>query len=98
MEDTVTVVARITARMDTAERLQATLADLVDPTRGEKGCVSYTLFKNNADPTEFVFIEQWQGDASIDAHMASPHVQAALERAGSLLAKAPEIQRYSPLR
>ena len=93
--ESVRVVATITAQPDKADELKAVLLSLIAPTRAEDGCLSYQLFQNNADADDFVFVEEWASDAAIDAHMTTPHLQDALSRVQSLLAKAPDIRRYS---
>ncbi len=95
---TVRVVARMIAKPETIAELQSVLTGLVEPTRVEEGCVSYELLQNVADSTDFTFVEQWSTDAALDAHLASPHLQAALERLGDLLAGEPDIQRYRLVR
>ena len=95
--DIVRVVARITARPDTVGTLKTVLLALIEPTSREKGCTAYRLLQNNADPTDFTFIEEWESDAAMDAHLAGPHVQAALSQVPALLAKAPDIQKHTLL-
>ena len=96
--DAVRVVAKVTARPEKADELESVLAALVGPTRAEPGCVSYELGQSQTDACEFVFVEEWASGSAIDAHMKTPHVQEAFSKAQSLLAKPPEISRYSILR
>jgi quinol monooxygenase YgiN len=96
--ESVRVVARITSQPDKVEELKSVLLGLVEPTRLEKGCVSYQLVQDKTDLVEFVFIEEWISDSAIDAHMTSSHVQDAFSKAQSLLAKAPDIRKYVTLR
>ncbi|MCC6135112.1 MAG: antibiotic biosynthesis monooxygenase [Candidatus Contendobacter sp.] len=88
------VIARLTARPDTVARLQIILAGLLEPTRRETGCRSYTLLHNLADPTDFTFVEEWADAAALDAHLQTPHLQTALAQAVSLLTTDPDIRRY----
>lgn len=92
---TLRVVAHITARPDTVDETKKVLLGLIEPTRAEEGCVNYELLQNNADPTDLTFVEEWSGDAALDAHLATPHLQSALERFGDLLAVPPDIRRYT---
>ena len=94
-DETVRVVARITAQPDKIAELKSLLIGLIAPTRGERGCVSYQLCQSKDDPAEFVFIEEWASAQAIDSHMRTPHVQAAFAKAPSLLAKPPDIRNYS---
>lgn len=93
--DSVRIVATVTGQPGKAAELKAMLLDLIAPTRAEAGCVSYQLLQNNSDPSDFVFVEEWTSDAAIDEHMASAHLRDVVTRAQSLLAKAPDIRRYS---
>ncbi len=96
--ESVRVVVRITARPEKVEELKALLRGLVEPTRREKGCVSYQLLQNKADPTDFTFVEEWESDAAIDSHFETPHVQEALSKIPSLAAREPDIRRYVIIR
>ena len=93
--DSLRVVATITAQPDKADELKSILLGLMAPTRAEAGCLSYQLLQNNSDPSDFVFVEEWTSDAAIDEHMTTAHLQDAITQAQSLLAKAPDIRRYS---
>ncbi|WP_411726644.1 putative quinol monooxygenase [Methyloglobulus sp.] len=91
---TVRVIARVTSFPDKVEELKGLLLNLVEPTRREKGCLSYQLLQDKTNAAEFVFIEEWAGDSAENAHMTTAHVQDTLLKAQSLLAKAPDIGRY----
>ena len=92
--ETVKVVAKITAKRDKVEDLKSILLGVVGPTRTEKGCVSYQLWQNKTDESDFVFVEEWTSDAAIDNHMTTSHVQDALSKIESMLAQEPDIRRY----
>jgi quinol monooxygenase YgiN len=50
------------------------------------------------DPTVFTFVEEWESNETLDAHLESPHILAFKERAGDLLACDPDIRRYTLLK
>src|SRR5262245_10860959 len=91
----ITVLARITAREGQGNALAIVLQKLVAPTCREPGCISYRLMQNAENPCDFNTIEQWRDATAIDAHMQSPHVQAAITQAMPLLAAVPDIRQYS---
>ena len=95
--DAVRVIARVTARPERVEEVKTRLQDLVNPTRAEKGCISYEVCQSNTAPAQFVCIEAWASADDIAAHMRTPHVQAAFAKAQSLLAAPPQIDDYSVL-
>lgn len=89
------VVAHLTSKPETIDETRAALEAFVTPTRAEAGCIVYELMQNNADPTDFTFVEEWESDETLDAHLASPHISAFKECAGELLACDPDIRRYT---
>jgi quinol monooxygenase YgiN len=93
--ETVRVIASVTALPDKLEELKSILLGLVEPTRKEDGCLSYHLYQNKTEASDFVFVEEWTSDSAIESHMATPHVQDALSRCRLLFAREPDISRYS---
>ncbi len=91
------VVAHIRARREKQEELRKTLLGLVGPTRKEAGCVRYQLYRNNTDPQDFTFVEEWESDAALDEHLKKPHLQAAFAAFPDLVEGTPAVNRYSPI-
>lgn len=91
------VVAHILSKPEKIGELREMLLGFLEPTRREAGCIRYEVHVNNADPCEFMFIEEWESDEALDAHLASPHIQAAFPRVPELCAAAPDIRRYTLL-
>jgi quinol monooxygenase YgiN len=87
------VVAHITAQADKIEQLKELALALAIPTRQEPGCRKYEWHQNTADPTDITCIEEWESDAALDDHLASPHVKAALSRTPEV-ATGVDIRRY----
>jgi quinol monooxygenase YgiN len=94
-EGTLRVVARMVARPEAVEEVREVLAGLVAPTRAEPGRLVYELLQNNSDPADFTFVEEWESDAALDAHLASRHIRDARAKLPALLAAEPDIRRYS---
>ena len=92
------VVARVTARTETVAQVRSILSELVEPTRKESGCISYELLQNDSDPTDFTFVEEWESNGALDAHLGMPHFLKTVAAIEGLLATAPDIRRYSLLR
>jgi quinol monooxygenase YgiN len=47
--------------------------ELTGPTRAEPGCRMYLVHRSAADPRKFFLYEQYDDQAALDAHRASPH-------------------------
>lgn len=91
------VLARITVKPESAAAAREILLTLVSETRKEPGCRAYELFQRADAPHEFQTVEQWDDQASVDAHMASPHIGAAIAAAGPMFAAPPEIRAFDKL-
>ncbi len=94
MSQSVTLIAKITARPEAAETIAPALLKLAAESRKEAGCTSYAVVRDIAEPHVFALVEEWVSVAALDAHNTMPHVHEALSQAGPLLAKPPEIGRY----
>jgi quinol monooxygenase YgiN len=90
----VRVVARVVALPDKVAEVKSVLLELIDPTRQENGCIVYELLHNHKDPTDFTFVEEWETQALLDAHLASPHIAAAASQLEGLLAAELDIRLY----
>jgi quinol monooxygenase YgiN len=91
------VVAVITAKAGSEQQVQQALAEIVEATRSEPGCISYDLHVSAVDPATFITMESWRSQADLDAHLQTPHVQAALAAAGDHRAQAPAIHPLMPV-
>lgn len=92
------VVARVAAKANSVEQVRAILMGVVEPTRREPGCLSYQLLQNQADPTDFTFIEEWASAAAEQSHFTTPHISNALRQLPGLLAAEPDVRRDTVLK
>lgn len=67
------VVASFLAKPGKEEALRAKLLAMIAPTRAEKGCVSYDVHVDQANPAQFYFIENWKDEGALAAHLKTPH-------------------------
>jgi quinol monooxygenase YgiN len=82
--------------IDPANRDKAIAAALrvMEETRREPGCISYTFSGDFADLGRVRVFEEWESQAALDAHFASPHMAAFQAAVGGLGVKRVAIQRY----
>ncbi len=74
-----TVIAKVKANPSSIEKVSNELQKLVEPTRNEKGCVDYSLYQDNDEPTIFMFYENWESREDLDNHMISLHFKTCFE-------------------
>ena len=88
------VVALFKARSGQVEALKAALTGLIEPTCKEKGCLVYELHQNTENSTDFAFIEEWENNETLDAHLKSAHILEAIPKVSALVMAPPDIRRY----
>ena len=93
----VTVVARINAKRGKEDQVQKELSSLISPSRRDPGCINYDLHRSQANPTHFLFFENWESREQLDAHLAKPDLQATLARLKDLVSEPPEITMWDKI-
>jgi quinol monooxygenase YgiN len=93
----VVVVGSFIARPGREDEAVQAFRDLVEPTHREEGCILYALNQGADDPAKLAFIERWASREALEAHLASPHIKAILERAEDLFGDSGSITVYNAL-
>jgi len=79
------VVANNYIREDAVEKFLEITKELVAKTNElDAGCISYQLARSVTDPTHFAVIEEWEDQASLDAHMKAAHFLELIPQLGAL--------------
>ena len=91
------VVAVIAVKPGSESIVEKTLRALAESSRADHGCLAYDLFASDSVPGTLVTIEKWQSQEDIDAHMASPHMAAALAAVGDHFDGFPAIHHLRSL-
>lgn len=83
-------------RIEPANREAAVTAarDMMEATRREPGCISYTMSADLADQGAFHIFEEWESQAALDAHFKTPHMAAFQKQVGGLGVLEMKVQRY----
>jgi quinol monooxygenase YgiN len=97
MQGKVTVIAFHRAKPGKEQALREALLAVCAPTRAEKGCINYDLHESPDQPGVLVFLENWECMEDLDAHLASPHIEAFRKVAPDLLAEPPDITLWSEI-
>ncbi len=94
MNDSLTVIAHVRAKPGQESRVRQILENLLAPTRAEAGCINYDLHQSRTDPALFVFYENWESEAHLDAHARSVHIQSFRKLADETLAEPVQITKW----
>ncbi len=91
MERTITVTARMKAKRGMEGPAKQELLALTGPTRAEAGCISYDLHCATADPSLFLFFENWRSKEDLDRHLEMPYIKEVFAKAEELFEHPPEV-------
>lgn len=69
----INVVATGKVKKECIEEYKKIASELVGETKKENGCLAYDLFQDIDCETTLVFLESWESQAHLDAHMQSEH-------------------------
>ena len=67
------ISARIFIKAEKVDAFLAATKDLIEKSRAEEGCVSYSLYQDPEDKTKLLFFEEWKNQAAVDSHFATEH-------------------------
>lgn len=88
------IVARYVIKKECIQQYHALVRDLVEATRKEKGCIVYCSNQSIQDERIHCFLEDWEDQASIDAHMKSEHFTRIVPQFTDLLAEEAIMDLY----
>ena len=85
-----------TVSIDPANVETATEAAIVmmQETRKEPGCISYTFSASLEEPGTYRIFEEWESQEALDAHFTAPHMATFQKAMGGMGVRAMEVQRY----
>jgi quinol monooxygenase YgiN len=62
---------RVTIRPENRQELFQTISSLLNPIRGERGCLDYRFYQEAGDENSFVLIGEWETRDDCDQHLQS---------------------------
>lgn len=65
---------------------------IIDNTRKEEGCLSYTLYQDPFEKTTFIFVERYKNQEAIDAHFAAPYFKEFGVKTADMTTKPMEVK------
>ncbi len=84
-------VVKQPVRAKYADEFPSLVAEFVEASRAEPGCISFDWYRSADDPNLYVLIELFTDDDAGRAHVESDHFAKAMESMQRWLAAAPEI-------
>ena len=83
-------------RIDPAKREKAVAMalEMMEESRKEAGCLSYSFTGDLADPARFRIFEEWESADALKIHFETPHMARFQAAIGDLGVQEMTVQRY----
>ena len=88
----IVVVGRVTTDADKRAELVRVGEAVAAASREEAGCLNYRLYQSTDDENAFVFVEEWEDDAALQQHFATPHIATFMRDVAPLVTSPPEVR------
>jgi quinol monooxygenase YgiN len=75
----------IEVTVDAKSQVPALLAQLAEASRKEAGVLNFEILQRPDPASQFLTVEAWKDQKSLDAHMAAPHTKQFLDRIQPML-------------
>lgn len=69
------ISAQVLIKPEKVDAFISAAQGLIEKSRAEAGCVSYSLYQDPKDKTKFLFFEEWKNQTAVDVHFATDHFQ-----------------------
>ncbi|MCF2447730.1 antibiotic biosynthesis monooxygenase [Dyadobacter sp. CY345] len=79
------LTAFVKSKPGKSEDLKVQLLNLVANSTKEAACIQYDLHQSNEEPDVFIFHEEWESQAGLDVHNASPYISDFITLAPDLI-------------
>ena len=88
----VKVTAREYIKAECVDEFLSKIKVLVEKTNAlDPGCIRYELCRDVSNPLNFVMLEEWEDQASLDAHMKAAHFTETVPSFGPMTSQPTDI-------
>jgi quinol monooxygenase YgiN len=88
------VLAEATLGEGALDAGRAAMATMVEASRAEEGCISYSYAVDALDPAKLLIVEKWVDDAALAFHFQTPHMAAFQQALAGLDVKITQLAKY----
>jgi quinol monooxygenase YgiN len=88
------ITARVYVKPDKINDFIMAAKFIIDSSRAEAGCESYTLYQDPYEKTNFVFVEVWKDQMAIDNHFSMSYFKNFKPKTQDWLLKPSELKIY----
>ncbi|MGW0806773.1 putative quinol monooxygenase [Nonomuraea sp. NPDC002799] len=95
MSNTLTIIARFTAKPGAEERLREELNAMIAPSLAEEGCLGYQPYADPARADRMIIVEEWTSGAALEYHFSLPHFKHVAQALDEILAEPFTLRRLT---
>jgi quinol monooxygenase YgiN len=86
------ILARVYIKSGSEDLFIESARTIIEKSNSEEGCLSYMLFQDPYEKTNFIFVEKWKNQAAIDYHFGTEHFKEFGTRIAEMTSKPTEIK------
>jgi quinol monooxygenase YgiN len=90
----IVVAGKVPVKPEARAAAVAAAERMAQATRAEPGCISYGFFADVSDPNTILIFEEWEEEAALTRHFATPHMAAFAAEIPRFVAGPAAIKRY----
>ncbi len=72
------VTLRMTVRLDKRQDFKESIRGMLEPTRVERGCISYCLYEDIENKNTFTLLEEWKTRDDLEKHFRTDNYRRLL--------------------
>ena len=91
----IVTVGRITGDPAKREQVVEIAQRLARASRSDEGCLGYRVYEDTETPNDFVFVEEWESEAALRAHFATPHVAEFMGAIMGVIVGPPDVRFHT---
>jgi quinol monooxygenase YgiN len=90
----ITVAGRIPLKPEQRDRAVAAAVKMTAETHKEAACIQYHFYTDIENPNMLHVFEEWESQAALDEHFATPHMAEFAAVIGECVDGEPNVVRY----
>ena len=88
----IVVVGRVSTDAAKRGELIDVAQKVASASREEAGCLSYRIYEDTERANEFVFVEEWDSDESLQSHFRTSHIAEFMRAIPGAILGAPDVK------
>jgi quinol monooxygenase YgiN len=91
----IVVVGRVRTDGDKRAELLRVSHKVAAASRAEAGCLAYRIYEDTQAENDFVFVEEWEDEAALRRHFATPHIAEFMQAFAATVVAPPDVKFHT---